>query len=210
MAGDVDFIDYTGGKPLKLSIDGAGHSLYSRQIVFGSDGKDVILGNGDADNLYGGGGDDNLYGGDGDDYLEGGAGHDVLRGGLGRDILEGGAGNDMLIGDDDTDIDILHGGLGNDAYFAWNGDVIHDEDGEGRVYFENKRLSGGKLVRESEFFYYYEGDGGVYALLKDVMDLTFTSSSGKTLTIYNFASDKSGGGSEIYNHIADYTFCKAA
>ncbi len=148
VAGDWDFVDLKirlpGGSPLTLAIDGEGVSLSDHQIVFGTNSGETVEGGGNDDHLYGMAGNDTLQGEDGADYLEGGSGTDVLTGGAGADHLIGGSGSDTLRGDGGNDT--LEGGTGNDRYelIAQGGlDLIRDSDGE--IWFENIRLTGGKL-----------------------------------------------------------------
>jgi Ca2+-binding RTX toxin-like protein len=148
VAGNWDFVDlkipFPGGAPFTLSIDGEGVSLSDHQIVFGTNSGETLEGSGTDDHLYGMAGNDTLQGEDGADYLEGGSGADVLTGGAGTDHLIGGSGSDTLRGGSGNDT--LEGGAGNDRYevVAQGGlDVIRDRDGE--IWFENVRLTGGKL-----------------------------------------------------------------
>lgn len=148
VAGNWDFVDLKirlpGGAPLTLAIDGEGVSLSDHQIVFGTHSGETLEGGGSEDHLYGMAGNDTLHGEDGADYLEGGGGTDVLIGGAGADHLIGGSGSDTLRGGSGNDT--LEGGAGNDRYevVAQGGlDVIRDRDGE--IWFENVRLTGGKL-----------------------------------------------------------------
>ncbi|GAB6041680.1 hypothetical protein JCM17961_23550 [Endothiovibrio diazotrophicus] len=98
-------------------IEPTGEVLYE-----GGDGEDSIVGTDEMDFLYGNDGLDELDGSDGDDYLQGGEGNDSLTGGDGWDILVG--------------------GNGFDTYYANDGDVIMDTDGDGKIIFNGVDLTG--------------------------------------------------------------------
>jgi Ca2+-binding RTX toxin-like protein len=154
--GNTDYIDLTqklpGNQEFKLVIDGAGLSLFDKQIVFGSIDANRIEGSGDDDKLYGMGGGDTLEGKGGDDYIEGGQGNDTLEGDTGQDTLKGGSGDDTLNGGNGKDSltgdagsdtldggegnDTLEGGAGHDRYRftgSFGHDIITDSDDDGAI-----------------------------------------------------------------------------
>jgi Ca2+-binding RTX toxin-like protein len=77
-----------------------------------------------------------LFGGAGDDRLVGGLVADGLFGGDGDDWLDGGPGADYL-----------EGGRGDDWYETDAGDLVFDQDGEGRIRFAGQLLAGGDRMR---------------------------------------------------------------
>jgi Ca2+-binding RTX toxin-like protein len=146
--------------------------------------------------------DDALYGGSGKDIIYAGDGNDILSGGNEEDILYGDSGDDVLMGtdgygNDDGVSDKLYGGTGFDTYISGNMDIIQDDDdGEGRVYFEGKPLTGGTKKAgsgcepsEDDGSSEYYGDGGVYRLSGNT--LTFTK-NGKILTIEEYQKREEG------------------
>ncbi|MFA6232496.1 MAG: putative Ig domain-containing protein [Rhodanobacter sp.] len=119
------------------------------KLHFGTSGSDVIYGtSGVKNDAVGGLGDDIIAGADLIDYLSGGGGNDDIDGGGGDDTLRGGSGDDTLVGG--LGDDRLAGGLGLDIYkFSASDflsgpteDVISDEDGQGRIYFDGSSISG--------------------------------------------------------------------
>ncbi len=154
-------------------------SFSRSRILFGGEGYSTLNGGEYGDHLYGMGGADGLKGNGGDDWIEGGEGADIIDGGDGNDILIGGYTKDKV----DAQSDMLKGGKGNDTYISGNMDIIKDDDGKGKVYFEGFKLTGGVLKSVSGLTRTYEGDGGIYRLNGNT--LTFTK-EGKILTIENF------------------------
>jgi hypothetical protein len=133
-----------------------------------------------------------------DDVLYGMGGNDQLIGGEGKDQLYGGSGNDLLIGTngyggDDGEVDTLFGGTGFDTYITGNYDAIKDDDGSGRVVFDNALLSGG-VAEEGECkpdgSGIYHGNGGTYTLSSNGV-LTFVK-DGEMLRIANFRNGALG------------------
>ena len=112
------------------------------------------------------------------DTLNAGAGNDVLCGLGGTDILNGGAGADLMIG-----------GEGVDTYVIEGNDTIRDSDGNGNVYFNGTRLTGG-IWSEGDPEGEYKGDGGIYRVA-DGGILTF-SKDGQTLSIEDFDNRELG------------------
>jgi hypothetical protein len=106
---------------------GAGGALMAGSSVAetldGGTGADVLLGEAGADTLNGGDRYDTLFGGADDDILVGGAGSDYLLGGTGADRYEFAAG---------------HGS-----------DIVVDSDGQGTLWFEGQRITGGKKVDDA-------------------------------------------------------------
>ncbi|PHM16873.1 MAG: hypothetical protein CJD30_09285 [Sulfuricurvum sp. PD_MW2] len=142
---------------------GSSNNFDIQHIIFGYDGEDDfiekdfgIIGGNKEDHIYGMGGDDKLFGGAGDD------------------ILDGGEGNDKL-----------YGGTGNDTYYSGDGDTISDEDRKGKVYFEEKLLTGGTLSEEHELYNLYQGDGGTYYFQKNNNTLIYQKGD-QFLTIEDF------------------------
>lgn len=141
-----------------------------KKVIFGTDGdeqvKDPFSDGLPTYNihLYGMGGDDTLMGGFGNDWLEGGEGSDTLK-----------------------------GSFGNDTYWAGDGDTIKDDWGDGKVIFEDTKLTGGTREacdpNDPGAEVVYKGDGGEYTLSGGT--LTFTNSEG-TLTIDNFKNGDLG------------------
>jgi hypothetical protein len=164
-----------------------------KYILFGGEGYSTLTGGDEEDHLYGMGGADGLNGNGGDDWIEGGEGADILDGGAGKDVLIGGYTKDKV----DAQSDMLKGGADFDTYISGNMDIIQDDDdGEGRVYFENKLLTGGTKKAgagcepsEDDGSSEYYGDGGVYRLSGNT--LTFTK-NGKILTIEEYQKRESG------------------
>ncbi|MGY2003025.1 ExeM/NucH family extracellular endonuclease [Blastococcus sp. SYSU DS1024] len=69
-----------------------------KDVLSGTNGRDVIMGLGGNDKIRGRNGDDVICGGAGDDRIAGENGEDVLSGGFGDDRLDGGNGSDALVG----------------------------------------------------------------------------------------------------------------
>lgn len=119
------------------------------KLFFGTSGNDIFVGtSGIANDMVGGLGADIMYGADKNDFLSGGADSDILHGDAGDDTLRGGEGDDTL--DGGAGNDKLEGGLGFDTYKfttadltnAVTDDVIVDEDGQGRILFNDLDISG--------------------------------------------------------------------
>jgi hypothetical protein len=118
---------------------------------------------------------------------------DVVYGSDINNVLIGGSGNDTLYGMGGSDN--LQGGEGFDTYIAGDGDIIKDDNGEGRVIFEDVRLTGGKSKELYDPIYknddgVYEGNGGTY-ILKDGI-LRFTDANNETIVINNFKNGDLG------------------
>ncbi len=93
------------------------HGNNVRNVVTGSQGKDLIFLYDGADVAVGGRGDDIIVGGNGDDNLS-----DPLLGD--RDILYGGSGNDVMDTIDGDNNDFVFGGSGDDRLtFFFDADV---------------------------------------------------------------------------------------
>ncbi|MDD4950739.1 hypothetical protein [Sulfuricurvum sp.] len=141
-----------------------------------------------------------------DDVLYGMGGNDQLIGGAGKDQLYGGDGNDLLIGtdgygNDDGVADVLYGGKGYDTYITGNYDAIKDDDGSGRVVFENALLTGGEAEAgecNPAGSGIYHGNGGTYTLSSNGV-LTFVK-DGEMLRIANFVNGNLGITLSIENH----------
>ena len=78
---------------------------------------------------------------------------DVLIGGDNKDILIGHGGSDLLIG-----------GNGKDDYFVTSGDIVIDSDKQGRVFLNNKQLTGGTQIENNSNI--YKSDDGIKYELK--------------------------------------------
>ncbi|MCC7411746.1 MAG: putative Ig domain-containing protein [Gammaproteobacteria bacterium] len=169
------FHDVATGLSLALRPSAAA-ALPDRNLWFGSARSDGRLAGADGDDrLYGLGGVDTLLGLAGADILDGGADADVLAGGAGTDWLLGGAGDDTLWGGevfapDDGAADRLEGGAGFDSYYAGRGDRITDSDGDGRVFVDLVRLTGGAHGDEDTPGRYLSADRRyAYALSGDTL-----------------------------------------
>jgi hypothetical protein len=121
---------------------------------------------------------------------------DVVFGGEINNVLISGGGKDTLYGMGGSDY--LKGGADFDTYISGNMDIIRDDDnGEGRVYFEGKLLTGGEARAGQEYYIKpdgsreYVGNGGVYTLSADGT-LTFRKASGEILVIEEFTNDNLG------------------
>ena len=144
------------------------------------------------------GSSDILTGNTKDDVLYGMGGNDQLIGGEGKDQLYGGGGNDLLIGTngyggDDGVADLLYGGTGFDTYITGNYDFIKDDDGSGRVVFDNSLLTGGEAETgecNPDGSGIYHGNGGTYTLSGNGV-LTFVK-DGEMLRISNFKNGDLG------------------
>lgn len=145
-----------------------------KDILSGGEGTDTLLGEAGDDGLLGYDGNDSLEGGDGDDRLDGGAdsdtlygdaGDDTLTGDDGSDMLVGGAGDDVLYGNDGAGGDLLTGGIGRDIYYADDGDTIYDEDGQGEIWLNGKRLT--EATRKKGETLYHDEAGNTYLLQGD-------------------------------------------
>lgn len=153
------------------------------ELIFGQDGGDTINGNG---------GNDVLYGGDGGDTITGGEGRDVLLGEEGNDTLISGVTTNNLV---DSEDDQLEGGAGFDTYHVGNGDVITDSDGEGKVFFGDIELIGGRLSMDGQV--YYSEDGQViYTVLggatPDMPTTLRVTTSAGTIEILEYYKDDLG------------------
>lgn len=162
-------------------------SEYDLAMYFGGDaGESVDWSSGTmgSDHLYGGGGNDTLRAGGKDDYLQGDSGSDFLYGGKGNDILLGMADNDYLDGEADSDIldggigndtlvggggdDQLKGGVGKDRYEFSTGDgddLVVDSDGQGSIWLDGVRLSGGKEIQEGAGVWRSDDSSTVYYIV---------------------------------------------
>lgn len=90
-----------------------------KNLVMGTNSRDVLLGTNKADKIVAKGGDDLIFAGKGNDNISGGRGNDVIFDGRGDDRVNGGAGNDtFIIGKGNNKI---FGGKGEDLAI-FNGD----------------------------------------------------------------------------------------
>jgi len=149
--------------------DAEGDLLRNIESLIGSDHDDILTGD-DSNNR--------LEGGDGDDVLSGGNGDDWLQGGSGRDTLTGGAGRDLFVVD----------GVSSDLEFADR--IIDFAGGEDRIFILSA-IAEGKVwyglddsdqdgVLDTVLYDNAEGEGGIYAILKNHGD-KLTSSDFKGL-----------------------------
>lgn len=107
-----------------------------------------------------------------------GAGDDALTGSTADDYLLGGLGNDTL-----------KGGKGFDTYIVSNGDTISDNDGVGKILFDNQELHGGtKKTGEHEW---KDGYGNTYSRLGHKL-FVISSDNQSVITIQNFTNNKLG------------------
>jgi Ca2+-binding RTX toxin-like protein len=182
-----------------LAADGEG-----RDVIDGGAGNDAIFGDNSvrttgaaaganaADLLAGGLGSDTVAGGEGDDTVFGNEGHDSLVGGDGQDKLFGNDGNDTVYGGAGNDD--IRGGLGNDMLFTGdttfadrNGGIDrvrgNDETGIFQLNFNPSTGIDDDLVNglDSEFFYYYGGDGRDTVLGSAKSDLIFGAAGGSDI-----------------------------
>ncbi|MDD5228344.1 MAG: hypothetical protein PHD53_06045, partial [Methylococcales bacterium] len=107
-----------------------------------------------------------------------GAGDDALTGSTADDYLLGGYGNDTL-----------KGGKGFDTYIVSNGDTISDNDGVGKILFDNQELHGGtKKTGEHEW---KDGYGNTYSRLGNKL-FVVSNDKQSMITIQNFTNNKLG------------------
>ena len=110
-----------------------------RDIIQGSNRKDVINGGDGHDQLYGGNAQDTLNGGADSDFLYGENGRDTLIGGSGNDILNGGRHRDTLTGGEGFDIFEFSPDSGSDIVtdFDVTADLIDLTAFEGSITYED-------------------------------------------------------------------------
>ena len=157
-----DYIHGGGGNDTLWADKKDQHSDTSEDELYGGDGKDIIHGS-DGDNLIVG---DN---GDGSESSNSTNDNDTLYGYGGSDAIAAGNGDDTLYAGSDNVVDYLYGGKGNDTYYTSNYDVLFDEDGKGKIYFDNYLLSGektavgdaGLLYEDGRFTYILENPNGI-------------------------------------------------
>ena len=162
-----------------------------QDTIIGGQGNDTIYGEGDDDLIEGRDGEDSISGGNGNDTILGGAGNDIITGGEGDDSIDGGEGDDSINGGEGNDIlmggegaDTLSGGVGRDIYLVDSTDTISDEDGQGAVYINDLRLTGGSRKKDDPENT-YTGGGNTYVL----SGTTLVINGG--LTIKDYSKDNS-------------------
>lgn len=104
----------------------------ANDVVYGKGGPDVIMGGLGRDKLFGGtgddefhawGGNDRIWGEEGDDQMNGETGNDTIVGGPGRDEFIGSSGNDCFYSLD-GEVDVLKGMIGQDHHESDPTDVL--------------------------------------------------------------------------------------
>ncbi|MGY1720667.1 ExeM/NucH family extracellular endonuclease [Blastococcus sp. SYSU DS0552] len=113
--------------PLVLGIDLEERCQGLLPTIRGTAGRDVLSGTNGRDVIMGLGGDDEIRGRNGDDVICGGAGNDRIAGENGDDVLSGGFGDDWLNGGNGDDV--LIGGPGTDRLDQGRGTGSHTQDG---------------------------------------------------------------------------------
>ncbi|SEL91734.1 hypothetical protein SAMN04515665_12322 [Blastococcus sp. DSM 46786] len=113
--------------PLVLGIDLEERCQGLLPTVRGTEGKDLLSGTNGRDVIMGLGGDDEIRGRNGDDVVCGGAGNDRIAGENGADVLSGGFGDDRLDGGNGSDV--LVGGPGTDRLDQGRGQGTAEQDG---------------------------------------------------------------------------------
>ncbi|RXR06565.1 XVIPCD domain-containing protein [Pseudoxanthomonas composti] len=111
------------------------------------------------------------------------ASNDLLLGAGGNDTLIGGRGDDVLIGG--TGRDTLRGGEGNDTYIVDDGDVIHDADHNGKVYWNGHPLAGGTL-REGDPEGTFRSEDGRQIYRMEGANLVVSNDQGGSVTVVDY------------------------
>ena len=178
----------------------------NKGFFFGTNSNDIItgkLGENFIDTrkenfIYTLAGDDRINLSSGSNYIEAGSGSDYIdlsgikdtnsTNTIYADLKDSkddkDSGNDIIIGS--AGKDTMYGGSGNDKYYAGNGDTIEDDDkGQGEVYFNGTKLSGGYYDSETGNY-----TDGTYEYRLGSGSLTIThKDSGESITINNFTND---------------------
>ncbi|HBM35112.1 MAG TPA: hypothetical protein DDZ71_02265 [Sulfuricurvum sp.] len=185
------FTDGYGTRITEYITKFANYDMSSYGTSFNS-GNNIFNGGSGLDIFHAGGGNDVIDAQEGNDTVYGGSENDTLIGGDGMDVLYGESGNDTLLGfygfgQSDAYQDKLYGGIGDDTYITGTGDIIRDEDNQGRVVYNNIDLSGEKTQVKGESYYqdanfYYEESENVLFVR------TKSSTSGLGLEIQNWNS----------------------
>lgn len=174
-------------------------------LLFGTDGDDVLFGDESTPNdALGGAGNDIINGGSKNDYLSGGEDNDTIEGYAGDDKLKGGNGDDMLTGGkgDDT----LIGGIGFDTYkFTTDDlastptdDVIIDEDGQGKILFNDLDISGTGIgfdtIRDASLGTWETSDGKFRISWRDAEKtlVIFYKANGSRIIVQNWKNGDLG------------------
>ena len=203
---------YGGGGDDKIYGGEGNDTLYADDTARGS--IDISL---NENRLYGGAGDDTLIGGAGTDYLyaedekddipahyssndvlDGKGGNDFLYGSTakcGYSKMQGGVGNDTFYcgrGGMDT----MNDEEGDDTYYAGNWDTINDNDGIGKVFFNNILLVGGKYDKTIRAYVDRNDPKITYKLSEGEKILTVYKGMEK-LTIKNFHKENNSLGIEL-------------
>ncbi|WP_298029534.1 calcium-binding protein [uncultured Campylobacter sp.] len=203
---------YGGGGDDKIYGGEGNDTLYADDTARGS--IDTSL---NENRLYGGAGDDTLIGGAGTDYLyaedekddipahyssndvlDGKGGNDFLYGSTakcGYSKMQGGVGNDTFYcgrGGMDT----MNDEEGDDTYYAGNWDTINDNDGIGKVFFNNILLVGGKYDKTIRAYVDRNDPKITYKLSEGEKILTVYKGMEK-LTIKNFHKENNSLGIEL-------------
>ncbi|MDR1285086.1 MAG: hypothetical protein LBJ88_02670, partial [Campylobacteraceae bacterium] len=130
-----------------------------------------------------------IYTAEGNIAVAGGDGEDIIMVHHENVIANGGGGDDTIhtIGRGGVK---LNGGLGFDTYYASDGDIINDEDGNGKVVFKSINLTGGDEVKGEENK--YRGSHGETYIYDEDSKLLTVSLGGAKLTIENFENGDLG------------------
>ena len=111
----------------EIGGDAQGDTLFSVEVIDGSNFNDSLSGNQLANQFNGLDGNDTIQGFGGDDLLQGGNGADILTGGLGTDSIDGGNDNDIVFADSlDDQATTFTGGAGTDSLRADSDTVAVD------------------------------------------------------------------------------------
>lgn len=153
---------------------GANAAVTAGDILTGDEGNDTITAGEGQDVVFGNEGNDRLEGEDGNDSLSGNDGNDSIFGGTGSDDIRGGLGNDHLF-TGDTNFNDRNGGI----------DRVrgNEETGSFTVTVNTSTGIDDDLVNglDSEFFYYYGGEGRDSILGSAKSDLIFGAVNGNDI-----------------------------
>jgi autotransporter-associated beta strand protein len=146
----------------------------AHDLLAGDEGNDTITAGEGNDTVFGNEGNDLLEGEDGQDALSGNDGNDTIRSGSGSDEIRGGLGNDQLF-TGDTNVNDRNGGI----------DRVrgNEETGNFNIVFSPSVGIDDDFVNglDSDFFYYYGGDGHDTVLGSARSDLIFGGAGGSDI-----------------------------
>jgi hypothetical protein len=178
-----------------LPATGANAGAMAHDLISGGLGNDTITAGEGHDTVFGNEGDDRIEGEAGFDRLSGNDGADVIYGGTGNDDIRGGPGNDQLF-TGDANVNNRDGGI----------DHVRGNEETGGLVFNPITSKGidDDLVNglDSEFFYYYGGDGYDTVLGSAKSDLIFGAAGGNDI-IGGGGFDRIVGSSKNDRIIAD-------